>query len=66
MFTLKEDIALAPDVAVRVKVAVVFAPAAKIVRPGVQRTLKYEPAFDGLHPVAVIDNVSVTVPVFLM
>ena len=63
---LNVEIAPALDVAVRVNVADVDAPTAKLDDVGVQVNVRYVPAFDGFHVfVDMVSVLSATFPVFL-
>ena len=67
MLTPKLESDPAFEEAVSVRVAHVLAPGAKLVVAGVQDTLKYDPALDGVQePVVPIDKVSGIFPVFFM
>lgn len=65
MLQLKFESAPAPADAVRVKVAEVDAPAAKVDSVGVQLTVRYVPAFAGLQVFVAMVKFSPMFPVFL-
>ncbi len=64
MFTLKDERALAAELALNVRVADVTAPLARILVEGVHVIVRYEAALEGLQAEVLIDRVSATLPVF--
>ena len=66
MLQLNDEIAPAPADAVRVKVADVDCPAAKVVNVGDQVIVRYVPAFEGVQVFMAMVKFSAMFPVFLM
>lgn len=65
MLQLNVVSALAPDKAVRVRVAKVDCPAAKVDKVGDQVIVRYVPAFDGVQVFVAMVKFSAMFPVFL-